>query len=168
MEDNYFKLDDLDIEYPIHLTINGRKWNFKSDYLKKVKSLIEAKDNTHKLFNVFRELGSFNVKLYEYVPFLVTDDIRSKGDKRTYYVVDYFVPEAGIILINSTDYLGGTAKTKSRLVPTLSNLGYTILRLHDVDDMEVSNIVKYLTGLNTTFQLKMDSTEEFKLPKYFK
>ena len=163
---NYFVIDDLSIQYPIYVRINDRNWNFKAEYLKKVKSITEDLD--HKMFNLAKDLGYFNEigKIYSNIPFLVTDDIRVKGDKRTYYIVDYFIPNLNlaILLYNKVETSLKTPKVRY-LKGTLYNLGYDVLELNNISSMD--DLAGYLKGLK--FSLSMRTKPEVLItPKYFK
>lgn len=162
--DNYFKIDDLDIEYPIHLAINGRKCNFKSEYEKKVKTL--GFDVSHKMLNLLVDTGFFNdSKVYKNIPFLVTDDIRVKGDKRTYYIADYYIPEKNtvILLFNNTEISLKTPKYKY-LKDTLYSLGYNVIVLEELSEM--NNLPSYLLSLRNNMEFL--TIDKVIYPTYFR
>lgn len=168
MSNNYFMIDDLPIRYPIHILINGRNWNFQSEYLKKIRSL--TCDTSHKLFDLlvdtefFSEIG----KVYKNIPFIVTDDIRVKGDKRTYYIVDYFIPSMNLIVVlnNKTEIALKTPKVKY-LKSTMYSLGYDVIEINDLDKVE--NLGSYMNGFKNSlsFRSKPDP-DEYIYPIYFK
>lgn len=163
---NYFKLEGLDIEYPIYVNSNGRKWNFKAEYLKKMKTM--TYDLNHKLMDLVIGIGFFNEigKVFSNVPILVTSDIRVPGDKRSYYIVDYFIPRMNLMLLltNKTEKALSTPKSKY-LKDTLYNLGYDVIELQDLESK--LNLSEYLLGLKKSIQLR-SVPEEIIYPRYFK
>lgn len=167
MEDiNYFKIDGLDIEYPIHILINGRRWNFKAEYEKKIKS-DNIPDVNHKLFDLLVDIGYFEgLQIIKKVPFIVTDDIRIKGDKRTYYIADYLIPKLNfiIILTNKIDISMKTPRVKY-MEPTLRKLGYDVLVIQDLYDNP--RLSEYLVGLKSSFKFRTNP-EIIIQPHYFK
>lgn len=162
--DNYFKIDDLEVQYPIYLMINGRKWNFKSEYQKKLKEI----DQCRSVMDLLIDTGFFlGHKVYRSVPFLVTEEIRVKGDKRKYYIADYFFPNYNLIVMN---YIDEDSKKKMKhFEQTMTNIGYDVVYLPplvfgEMDYMELVNNVK---GFRTS--LRFRTVPETKvLPKYFK
>lgn len=169
MENNYFKIDDLDIEYPIHISYhgNGRRWNFKSEYEKVIKARVP--DISHIVIDALVDTDFFSPsKVYKNIPFLVTDDIRVKGDKRSYYLVDYFIPSINtiILLITNLDMKMKSPKFKY-LSEMLGKMGYNVFIL-DPSNFNPSepSAVKYLKSLRNTFSFI--TVDKVIYPKYFK
>lgn len=162
---NYFKIDKLDIEYPIYLESNGKKWNFLAEYKKRLKS---PKDNAHKLMEVLIKLGYFNFKIVPDVPFLVTDGIRVPGDKRSYYMVDYYIPDFNIVVVINNEFSNKLSpKLVNNMKSTLSNLGFEVLSLKLNADDSPENIAKVINGFNTSMKFRTPPSEIVKV-RYFK
>lgn len=160
-KDNYFKVADLNIEYPIFLKINGRNWNFFREYEKKLKELEKNKDPNHKLFDLARDLDLFKgIEMYENIPFLVTSDIRCDKDNRRYYIVDYLIPKLNTVIILVSD----KNKNKIRkMKDTLANLGLNVMEVNNLENK--TRIGEYLKSLSLS--LKFMTEDEMKYPKYF-
>lgn len=165
MSNNYFMINDLPIQYPIHILINGRNWNFQSEYIKKIKSL--ACDTNHKLFNLLVDTGFFNSvsTVYKNIPFIVTDDIRVKGDKRTYYIVDYFIPNLNLVIIlnNKAEIALKTPKIKY-LKSSMYALGLDVIEITDLDQIE--DLGSYMNGFKNSLLFR-SKPEHIIYPRYF-
>lgn len=156
-ENNYFKIDGLDIEYPIHVVTNGRKWNFYSEYNKRVSSKIT--DTDHMLMDLLVDTGFFSVvndkfNVVKDVPVLVTDKVRMIGDKRSYYIIDYVIPalKLAIIMMNDVDKSLKTPKYKY-LEPTLYNIGFDVIVLSNLSS-KGSQLGEYMVGLRNSLSFR--------------
>lgn len=157
---NYFQIGDFELQYPIHLVLNGRKWNFKAEYEKKANKLYS---DTKTEFDLALDLGFLSdIKFYRFIPFIVTDDVRVAKDKRTYYIADYFFPEFNLVMMNHEFKVSSSSRY---LKQTLRNLGYEVMELPDFTALSYEGRLKWLKGFKTSmsFRTKLDTV----LPKYF-
>lgn len=159
--DNYFKIDDLGIEYPIHLTINGRKWNFKAEYQKKLKEIEKSRNVVDLLIDTKYFL---DFKVYRSIPFIVTDDIKVKGDKKRYYIADYFFPNYNLVVMNNME---GSTKNKY-MEKTMNNLGYDFIELPilKLGETDYHELLRYVNGFRTSLRFRTVPPSLI-LPKYF-
>lgn len=148
--EKYFKIDGIDINYPVHLVTNGVTWNFRSEYDKRrnICKSVSLRDTPHLIMDLMIDVGLFSyrgIKVVKEVPLIITDDVRAPGEKKRYYIVDYMIPDYNMIVLLTNSFKKSLGKKSAELMrKTLSNMGYDVVEMSlNYDDMDkISNIIR--------------------------
>lgn len=156
--DESFRIDGLDIIYPVHVTAYGTRWNFYSEYLKRLRSAEVEKDTPHTVMDTLIDLGVFSSKginVVKNVPLIITKDVRISNDRR-YYMVDYMIPEYNMVIILTNPFKKSlNGKSLDIMKKTISKIGYDVIEL-DLNQKPNSydKMINLLKGFLASFDFR--------------
>lgn len=149
-----FRIEDLDIDYPVYLVTSTYKkysrtkvpmiLNFKESILDESSTYSRANylkcrgSEQERSFQGHNEVGTFGVKFYREIPFII--DKRSHPEiERLYYRVDFYCPELNLI-VELNDDNTHTPEGDEQRYKYLRYKGYTVLPIYRFQDNLVKNV----------------------------
>lgn len=149
-----FRIEDLDIDYPVYLLTSTRRKNkrsrtpfiinFKDSMLDESSTYSRANylkyrgSEQERSFQGHNEVGTFGVKFYREIPFIV--DKRSHPEiDQVYYRVDFYCPEVNLI-IELNDDNTHTPEGDQQRYDYFRDKGYTVIPIYRFHDELVKNV----------------------------